>query len=181
VWLLVLLGVLIYWGMRYLDDRGGGFHPAVYRPYESFAYVESLQPKSTGDVMFANGQRIYSTYCSLCHLATGQGMPNEKPPLAGSEWVLAAQPNRIIRLVLDGGQGPITVKGLPFNNAMPPWRDLLKDEEIAAVLTYVRQNKNWGNSAGAVTPEQVKALRDKTASRGTPWSPDELLQIPETE
>ena len=82
--------------------------------------------------------------------------------------------------MLDGIQGPITVKGMGFNGAMPPWRELLKDEEIAAVLTYVRGNQNWGNSAPPVTPEQVKAIRDKVAAR-TAWLPDELLKVAETE
>ena len=87
----------------------------------------------------------------------------------------------MIRLVLDGIQGPITVKGQSFNNAMPPWKDLLKDEDIAAALTYVRSNKGWGNSASAVTPDQVKAVRAKMAGRSIPWSPDELLKVPDKE
>ncbi len=182
VWLFVLLGILGYWGLRYLDARAGGFQAKVYDPYPSLAYVQAIQPKSEGDALFASGQRLYGTYCAVCHQVTGQGLPGQFPPLAESEWVLAAQPNRIIRLVLDGIQGPITVKNEAFNGAMPPWRDLMKDEEIAAVLTYVRQNKNWGNNASPVTPDQVQALRDKTADRaGTAWSPDELLQIPESE
>jgi mono/diheme cytochrome c family protein len=87
----------------------------------------------------------------------------------------------MIRLVLDGIQGPITVKGVPFNNAMPPWKDTLKDEDIAAVLTYVRSNKIWGNTASAVTPDQVKAVRTKDAGRSSPWAADELLKVPDTE
>lgn len=182
VWLFVLLAVLGYWGMRFLDARAGGFNPQVYGPYPSLEYVQALQPKSEGDAIFASGQRLFVTYCQVCHQPTGQGLPNQFPPLAGSEWVMAETPNRMVRLVLDGIQGPITVKGQPFNAAMPPWRDILKDEEIAAVLTFVRGNQAWGNSASLVTPEQVKALRDKTASRaGSAWDPAELLQVPLTE
>jgi mono/diheme cytochrome c family protein len=131
-------------------------------------------------MMFVNGQRVYMTYCSVCHQVTGQGLPGQFPPLAGSEWVMTQSPNRMIRLALDGIQGPITVKGQNFNGAMPPWRELLTDADIAAVLTYVRGNKNWGNSASAVTPEQVKTVRDKVAARPA-WAPDELLQVSETE
>jgi mono/diheme cytochrome c family protein len=140
-----------------------------------------MQPKSEGDVLFANGQRLYATYCSVCHQPTGQGLPGQFPPLAESEWVLGPGPNRIIRIVLDGFQGPVTVKGQNYNGAMPPWRELLTDEDIGAVLTFVRQNKNWGNTATAVTPDQVKAVRDKTAGRSTSWSADELLKVPETD
>jgi mono/diheme cytochrome c family protein len=117
----------------------------------------------------------------VCHQPTGKGIPNQFPPLAESDWVAQAGPGRLIRLVLDGVQGPIKVNGVDWNNAMPPWKELLKDEDIAAVLTYVRQNKAWGNSAGPVTPEQVKAVREKEAARSTAWSGDELMAIPDTQ
>ena len=134
-------------------------------------------------MLFRSGKKVFETYCMVCHQATGQGLPNQFPPLAGSEWVLAPGPNRIIRLVLDGGQGAITVKGQQFppSSAMPPWKEILKDEDIAYVLTYVRGNKDWVNNASAVTPEQVKAIREKVAGRSTSWLPDELLKVPETE
>ena len=184
VWLFVLMAILAYLGMGFLDSHGGGFDPRVYQPYRSYAELDGDQMKSKGDVAFANGKRVFETYCMICHQATGQGLPNQFPPLTGSEWVLAKEPGRIIRLVLDGGQGPITVKGqqFPASSAMPPWKDiLLKDEDIAAVLTYIRGNKEWGNSASPVTTEQVKAIREKVASRSTSWSADELLKVPETE
>jgi mono/diheme cytochrome c family protein len=181
VWMFVLLGLLVYWGMRHLDMAGGGFNAKVYDPYPSFAYVDALQPKSDTDALFASGQRVYTTYCSVCHQPNGQGIASLNPPLANSDWVNIEGPNRMIRLLLDGVQGPITVSGQNFNGAMPPWRELLKDEEIAAVLTYVRGNANWGNSGSPVTPEQVKALRESTAGRMTAWSPDELLQIAPTD
>jgi mono/diheme cytochrome c family protein len=180
VWLFVAMGLLAFWSLHFLEADAGGFSHKVYRPYTSLASIEALQPKSEGDVMFASGQRVFTIYCTVCHQPTGQGLPNQFPPLAASEWVAAPSPNRIIRLVLDGIQGPITVKGVGFNGAMPPWRELLKDEEIAAVLTYVRGNQNWGNSAPPVTPEQVKAIRDKVAARSA-WLPDELLKVAETE
>jgi mono/diheme cytochrome c family protein len=180
VWLFVVMGLLAFWSLRFLDASAGGFNPKVYRPHASLATVMSLQPRSEGDALFVSGQRVFTIYCSVCHQVTGQGLPGQFPPLTESEWVVAQSPNRMIRLVLDGIQGPITVKGQNYNGAMPPWRELLTDTDIAAVLTYVRGNKNWGNSASAVTPEQVKAVRDKVAARPA-WSPDELLQVPETE
>jgi mono/diheme cytochrome c family protein len=181
VWMFVLLALLGYWGLRHLDAAGGGFSAKVYDPYPSYAYLEALVPKSDADALFASGQRIYATYCSVCHQPAGQGIPAQNPPLAGSEWVNIEGPNRMIRLVLDGLQGPITVKGQNYNGAMPPWRELLKDEEIAAVLTYVRGNAAWGNTAAPVTPEQVKAVREATSGRGSAWQPDELLKIGPTE
>jgi len=180
-WLFVLLGLLAFWGMIYLDHQGGGFQAEVYRPHSSLAELEAMLPKSEGDVLFASGRQIYGIYCIVCHQPTGQGLAPLNPPLAGSDWVLEEGPGRIARMVLDGGQGPITVSGQVYNGTMIAHRDLLTDDEIAAVLTYIRQNQNWGNNASAVTPDQVKAIREKTAGRVRAWSADELLQIPVTE
>jgi mono/diheme cytochrome c family protein len=181
VWLFVLLGLLGFWGMIYLDQQGGGFQAEVYRPHASLAELEAMMPKSEGDLLYAVGRQVYGTYCIVCHQPTGQGIPPLNPPLAGSDWVLADGPGRIARLVLNGGQGAITVSGQVYNGVMVGFRELLTDEEIAAVLTYIRQNQNWGNNASAITPAQIQAIREKTASRASPWSPDELLQIPVTE
>jgi len=63
---------------------------------------------------------------------------------------------------------------------MLPWKDLLSDEELAAVLTFIRSNKEWGNAAPPVTAEQVKAIRDQTANRFSQWFVTELL-TPENE
>ena len=179
LWPMILLGLTLYWGSLYVDAHGGGFNPQVYEPYKSIAELRDLQPKSAGDEAFAHGKRVYQVYCLVCHQASGLGAPGQFPPLAGSEWVMAESPNRIIRLVLNGGQGPIEVKGQVYSAAaMPPWKDLLKDEDIAAVLTYVRQNKDWGNNASEVKPEQVRAIREKVKDRTEPWSAEELKAIP---
>ena len=74
------------------------------------------------------------------------------------------------------------MKGVTIQNnsnlggTMVPWKDVVSDEEIAAVLTYVRQNKEWGNNAPEVKPERVKAVRDKIKDRALPYTPDELLK-----
>ena len=182
MWLIMMFAVLVYWGALYFDARGGGFHPQVYEPYRSIEEVATLQPKTAGGEVFAKGRRVFQIYCLVCHQASGLGTPGQFPPLAGSEWALAQSPNRIIRLVLNGGQGPIEVKGQVYSAAaMPPWKDLLKDEDIAAVLTYVRQNKDWGNSVSDVKPDQVKAIRDKIKDRTEPFTAEELKGIPESE
>jgi mono/diheme cytochrome c family protein len=180
VWLFVLVAVLAFWGMGFLDNHGGGFDPLVYKPYKSLAELKADQPR-TGNDVFRKGQKVFETYCILCHQATGKGLPNQFPPLAGSEWVQAKDPGRLIRLVLDGIQGTITVNGQQLTGAMPPWKENLTDEDIASVLTYIRGNQEWGNSASEVTPDQVKAIRAKMAGRSTAWSPDELLKVNENE
>ncbi|HEX4933192.1 MAG TPA: cytochrome c, partial [Gemmatimonadaceae bacterium] len=108
--------------------------------------------------------------CQTCHQENGEGLPNLYPPLAGSEW-LTGDAEIPIAIVLHGMQGEITVKGQKFNNVMAPWASL-SDAQIAAILTYERSS--WGNTASAVTAEQVAAVRAATASRTTPWTPEEV-------
>ncbi len=178
IWLVALFGVALYWATLYVDRHGGGFNPLVFTPGELLADVEARVPRSEADALLARGRLVFNTYCSACHQPNGRGLPGQFPPLAGSDWVLTEGPNRIIRIVLDGLQGPITVNGVEFNNVMLPWRDQLSDEDIAAVVTYVRGNKDWGNNAGPATPAQVKGIRAATASRGQNWTAAELLAIP---
>lgn len=94
--------------------------------------------------------------CMGCHGPDGNGMPNVGPPLAGSEWVLGPAEN-LIKIQLRGLMGPIKVKGKDYNLGMAPMGVGQSDENVAAVLTYVRNS--WGNSASAVDPANVKALR----------------------
>jgi mono/diheme cytochrome c family protein len=69
------------------------------------------------------------------------------------------------------------VEGQSFNGTMVPWKNTLTDEEIAAVLTYVRQNDEWGNKVSEVSPERVKQVRERTKGRNQSYSPEELLKI----
>jgi mono/diheme cytochrome c family protein len=64
---------------------------------------------------------------------------------------------------------------------MPPWRATLTDDQIAAILTFVRGNAEWGHSAPPVAPDQVKKIRDATADKPDQWTVPELLQVPESE
>ncbi|HXC25819.1 MAG TPA: cytochrome c [Gemmatimonadaceae bacterium] len=118
----------------------------------------------------ANGAEVF-TRCAVCHQQTGLGMPGAYPPLAGSEWLLN-NPEVPIRIVLHGLQGPITVKGSSFNNAMTPFGDQLSDAEIAAVISYERSS--WGNSAPAITAAQVASVRTGTKAQTTAWNPKDL-------
>ncbi len=180
IWIFVVLTVLFYFGMQYLDSHAGGFSTHVYQRYKSTNELISYIPYDPAKEQFNKGLAVYNRpTCAPCHQPTGSGTPGLFPPLAGAEWVHTKDPGRAIRIVLDGLQGPIQVKGQAFNNAMPPWRPTLNDEEIAQVLTYVRQA--WGNDAPAVKTDEVAKIRKDTASRGIPWTADELLKIPVAE
>ena len=127
--------------------------------------------------MAAAGQKVFTVNCVQCHQSSGLGQAGQFPPLVGSEWVVGDAPKRLQQILLHGIQGPIQVKGENYNNAMPAWNASLTDKQIAQVLTYVR-TKLGGNSAQAITEEQMKAARQETADRTDPWSEAELKAIP---
>ncbi|HSU55673.1 MAG TPA: cytochrome c [Candidatus Dormibacteraeota bacterium] len=178
VWLIILGFILVYVGLVYFDEYGGWFHEQVYAPYRSYEQVLTWQPMPAGDDLTPLGKLVYNKpTCVTCHQADGNGTPGQFPPLASSDWVNEAEPGRLIRIVLNGLTGPITVNGKSFNSTMVPWKDQLSDKDVAAVITYVRQNKAWGNKAGAVKPEQVAKIRAALKDRAQAFTPDELLKI----
>ncbi len=120
--------------------------------------VEKPQQKtdSPEDLVFEAGKKVYDQYCIVCHQADGQGVPNAFPPLVKTEWVLGDK-EQLIDVVLNGLTGEIEVNGETYNSAMVS-HDFLTDDEIAAVITYVRNS--FGNEADAVTAQEVAAVRD---------------------
>jgi mono/diheme cytochrome c family protein len=119
------------------------------------------------------GEQVFTAVCAACHQANGKGLPGAFPSLAGSEWV-TGDVETPIRIVIAGLSGPIKAAGADFNSMMPPPAGM-DDEKIAAVLTYVR--KSFGNTAGAVTKEQVAAVRAGLAGRTTPFTAEELTKL----
>jgi mono/diheme cytochrome c family protein len=175
VWLIVLLLMLLYWAMVYFDERSGWAEPQVYLPYRSIVEVQTYQPKQEGPDMM-RAKALFENNCGLCHNTDGTGKPNQAPPFVGSEWVLGS-PTRMIRIPLNGLVGPIPLKGQTWNQApsMAAMGVGMTDEDLALVLTYIRQS--WGNKASEITPEQVKAVRAQVQNR-QPWKADELLAVP---
>jgi mono/diheme cytochrome c family protein len=124
------------------------------------------------------GKRLFTANCVACHQATGQGVAGQFPTLVGSEWVLGGDwhgDNHLVKILLHGLQGPIQVKGDTYNGAMPPWKQL-KDDQIAMILTYIRNE--WGNSAPPITAEQVAKVREETAAQTEPYTQNQLKAIP---
>jgi mono/diheme cytochrome c family protein len=179
---VLFIALVFFWSGFYVQRYSGGYKGFEYN--ENSSGLGDAKPVASAPVdPFTLGKRLFADSCGKCHQSDGLGLPGQYPPLAGSEWVQAAGTARIIRIVLDGAQGHITVKGVGYNNQMIPWRDVFSDVQIAAVLTYIRGEKAWGNSAPPVTPEEVAAIREKTKAHAAlgPWSPDELLKLPEIE
>lgn len=102
------------------------------------------------------GAALYSTNCAACHQATGQGLPNVFPPLAGDPLVVADDPSEHIAAVLHGREGS-TINGVEYFSPMPAFKSILNDADIAAVVNHERTS--WGNAAPLVTAADVAALR----------------------
>jgi mono/diheme cytochrome c family protein len=124
-------------------------------------------------VRYIVGKQLYATTCGNCHQSHGFGMPGMAPPLADSEWV-AGSDDRLIRIVLQGIGGPITVLGQKYNLDMPG-HGTFSDDQVAAVLTYIR--REWDHPYEPVTAKRVAAIRQVTAGRADGWTADQLLKI----
>lgn len=165
-WWVWAVSVVVIFAMGfYLGRFGGSFSPdpdVLYR---------AAGPANVAAAAAPSGELIFSTICMPCHQAGGAGLEGRYPPLAGSEWV-AKDASVPVRIVLNGLNGPIQVKGKSFDNQMPAIGEQLSDAEIAAVLTYVRSS--WGNRVGAVDEALVKKLRALTAGQGA-WTAERLL------
>ncbi|WP_353195800.1 PVC-type heme-binding CxxCH protein [Parapedobacter defluvii] len=126
---------------------------------------------------YKKGQLLYAQdgFCVTCHQADGKGLPvSGFPPLAGSPWL--DNDERLIKLTLNGLQGPMEVLGHSYPGQVPmtPFAGLMNDEEVAAVLTYVKNA--FGNKGTPVDPETVKTIRAAIADKKGFYTPDELLK-----
>ena len=83
-------------------------------------------------------------------------------------------PNRLAALVLDGVQGPLTVNGVVYKGVMPAWKTVLSEDEMAAVLTYIRQS--WRNAAAPVSAATVSGVRAHTGERNGFWTERDLIR-----
>lgn len=118
------------------------------------------QPHQVNDNLdkeeLSGGAKVYSFYCGTCHQSDGKGASGRFPPLAKASYVTGNK-NLLISIVLKGMEGPIEVNGEQYNGTMPQ-HSFLSNEEVANVLTYIREN--FGNKASPVTPEEVAKVRE---------------------
>jgi mono/diheme cytochrome c family protein len=102
------------------------------------------------------GRTTYENRCAACHRSDGQGMPPAYPPLAGNPSIEMEVSVNPLRMVLNGGYPPETFDN-PRPYGMPPFAQVLSDDEVAAVVTYIRVS--WGNHGLPVTPREANAMR----------------------
>lgn len=180
LWLMTLFFVLTFWGGGYLMLYSGGFRWDVYDHTQiTWGPVQAGEAGKKDPLRV--GEKFYTANCATCHQADGNGQPGVYPPLAGSEYVQTEgdfRESHLVLLVLHGMSGPVTVQGSTYNGAMPNWNEQLNDEQIASILTYIRQA--WGNTAGPISPEGVALMRSEV-ERAQPWTMEELMKQPVVE
>lgn len=182
VFLVFVIMVLGFWGGIYLVLYSGEFRADAFDPKFKGTAKATVLPEIS---LFDRGAKVYRNQCAQCHQAEGSGLSGVYPPLAGADWV-TGHPEVIARILINGLNGPIEVKGNTYNGNMPafgPGGLDLKPKDIAGVITYVRQE--WGNDASEVTEAMIDDYLEAYAGRSTPWQAAELREdlgpVPEAE
>lgn len=119
---------------------------------------ESFQSQPGIQKSIASGAKVYKKYCISCHQADGGGVPNMNPPLIQTSFVLGDK-EKLINIILNGLKN-VDIDDKTYNNPMPALGSVLKDQQIADVLTYVRNS--FGNKASGINAANVKAARSST-------------------
>ena len=177
MWIIVVTLSLLFFGGLYLDSHSGWFDAKVYAPYPSAEKLEAFQPKSGAAAAMARGKGLYEGVCGICHGSDGVGKVGQAPALAASEWVTTKGLNRLARIPLAGVNGPMKVAGKDWNMAMAAMGAALPDDDLAAVLTYIRTS--WGNNASAVTGDDIKKVRVEIGKSPQVYTAEQLKALPE--
>lgn len=122
------------------------------------AITPKKQFQNTVQASVERGKKVYAEQCMVCHMADAGGVQNMNPPLIKTKFVLGDK-TTLVQVVLKGMNGEVDIEGNTYPNVMAPHADL-SDQQIADVLTYVRNN--FGNKAKAITATEVKVIRAKT-------------------
>lgn len=167
---------------RWADAPPEGLEALVTKLDETFIYEKVVISDDMAE-QIQRGMMVFAAQCVSCHQADGQMVPTQGPPLAGSDWVHGNQ-RMLSALMLNGAGGPIVVSGTLYSTttdpsiaaSMPAFGPALNDQEIADVLTFIRNS--FGNRAPAVDPAVVAEMRAIVAPRnGKPFTPAELKRI----
>jgi mono/diheme cytochrome c family protein len=149
---------VVYNSLQYLSDEDVQAM-AVYLkalPQRDAEAPPTSQARMVAPEVMELGRRVYEKQCAVCHGNEGKGQPPAYPPLAGNQSITMSSPVNSIRMVLNGGYPPGTRKN-PRPHGMPPFNHILNDQEVAAVVTYIRVA--WDNNGTPVTPAQSNELR----------------------
>ncbi|SFN02449.1 Cytochrome c, mono-and diheme variants [Chitinophaga sp. YR627] len=116
----------------------------------------TAKPVAASSATIARGKALYRQYCISCHQENGSGVPRMNPPLIKTEYVLGDK-TRLIGILLNGFNEDVEINGDYYSNPMPS-QAALKDQEIADILSYVRNS--FGNKASTVSAAEVTTVRE---------------------
>ncbi|MEZ4711780.1 MAG: cytochrome P460 family protein [Caldilineaceae bacterium] len=133
--------------------------PASRRAVTPVADVPEATPTATpkplsDDELISMGEEEFSEYCAACHQTDGQGVSNVYPALTRNGFVVTDDPTNVLRVIFTGRAG------------MPHFRDALSAQEMAAIVSYIRNG--WGNEASTVTVEEVRTIEQEIFSPSEP-------------
>ena len=135
---------------------------AVYLKDQAAPSGEPPKPVLGEDRMMRAGEAVYLDNCAACHTSAGTGIPQLFPALKNSPSVQSADPVSLIRVVLRGAQS-VATDAAPTGPAMPALGWKLSDDEVAAVVTYIRNS--WGNAASPVSASDVAGTGQQLSRR----------------
>jgi mono/diheme cytochrome c family protein len=149
---------VVYNSLQYLTDEDVKAM-AVYLkalPQRDSEALPTSQARLVNPTVMETGRKVYAAQCAMCHGSEGKGTPPAFPPLAGNQSITMSSPVNAIPMVLNGGYPPGTKKN-PRPHGLPPFSHILNDDEVAAVVTYIRVA--WENTGTPVAPAQANELR----------------------
>ena len=152
---------VVHNSLQYLTDEDtkamAVYLKSIAEPTSSRAAASTAAlPTSEGSLLISLGKTVYDARCASCHGAQGEGKPPHWPPLANNQSIEMESAVNAIRMVLNGGYPPST-EGNPRPYGMPPFAGLLSDNEVAAVVSYIRTA--WGNRGAPVSAREANELR----------------------
>ncbi|KAF1043325.1 MAG: Gluconate 2-dehydrogenase cytochrome c subunit [Herbaspirillum frisingense] len=146
--------------LQYLDDADIGAMALYLKSLpaaDSLPHTTAQQPEpAEAERIMKLGKKLYGDLCVDCHSGKGEGIAPDYPPLNANQAIAGGSPVNAIRVVLNGGFPPSTA-GNPYPFGMPPFGPQLSDQEVAAVVSYIRNS--WDNRAGFVSPSEVNRYR----------------------
>ena len=162
VWLLLLLSSLALWGSVYYLQT-----PVARSDWGDLRSEPEAMPAA------ADGKVLFAQNCAVCHQADGSGVAKVFPPLKDSEWV-RADPEVMVHILLKGVEGPLQVKGSPYQGQMPSFESRFSNQEVVAIVEYVRHQLN--QSEGHLEEARVAELRTRLTAHPGAWNGEKELR-----
>jgi mono/diheme cytochrome c family protein len=165
---LIICFLFTMWGGYYMGTYAGDWTGTGMAESAGLPVLAARAPQNP----MVLGAEVYNA-CTQCHQADGKGLAGQFPPLANSEYV-TGDPRRLAAILVNGLNGEFEVNGQKYNSQMPAWKDNYDDEELAAVMTYIRAS--FGNKAEPVSKAVVESVRKEVGAGGA-WTAQTLAEF----